>query len=247
MSDERPAFDLRRTPYQLTLSALIVPWRLHTLLNAVTGVAFGLVAGPVLAMLWVACLTLGDAVLQRQYRRLEARSALADSNRGLRRLAWVGSVKGVLWISAPTAFAVLTRSAGGLAFVAVTAILLTALAASTFRNSRLMFLSVAIVPIAALAICIVAVFGAPGRRRPPDRARHRRPDAAADRDRDQSDSGGLEPGEPASRRRHGQHEDSPRALGSGRTKAAHRGRDRRPLRLRGGLPDEDLHRFWRGA
>jgi signal transduction histidine kinase len=160
MSEERPASDLRRTPYQLTLSALIVPWPLHVLLNAVTSVAFGLVAGPAPAILWVACLTLGDAVLQRQYRRLEARSALADSNRGLRRLAWVGSVKGVLWISAPTAFAVLTRSAGGLAFVAVTAILLTALAASTFRNSRLMFLSVAIVPIAALAICIVAVFGA---------------------------------------------------------------------------------------
>jgi signal transduction histidine kinase/CheY-like chemotaxis protein len=160
MSEERPASDLRRTPYQLTLSALIVPWPLHALLNAVTGVAFGLVAGPALGILWVACLTLGDAILQRQYARLNARAALVDSDRGLRRLAWVGSVKGVLWISAPTAFAVMTRNPGGLAFVAVTAILLTALAVSTFRNSRLMFLSVACVPIAALAACIVAVFGA---------------------------------------------------------------------------------------
>jgi PAS domain S-box-containing protein len=75
-------------------------------------------------------------------------------------LAWIGSVKGVLWISAPSAFAAMTRSPIGLAFVAVTAILLTALAVSTFRNSRLMFLSVALVPIAALAACIVAVFGA---------------------------------------------------------------------------------------
>src|ERR1700733_915047 len=71
MSEERPASNLRLTPYQLTLSALIVPWRLHMLLNAVTGVAFGLVAGPALAMLWVAGLTLGDAVLQQQYRRLD--------------------------------------------------------------------------------------------------------------------------------------------------------------------------------
>jgi PAS domain S-box-containing protein len=160
MTDERPGSNLRLTPYQLTLSALIVPWRLHMLLNAVTGVAFGLVAGPALAMLWVACLTLGDAILQRQYGRLKARAASVDSDRGLRRLAWIGSVKGTLWISAPTAFAVVTRSPGGLAFVAVTAILLTALSVSTFRNSRLMFLSVAIVPIAALAACIVAVFGA---------------------------------------------------------------------------------------
>ena len=160
MSEERPASNLRLTPYQLTLSALIVPWRLHTLLNAVTGVAFGLVAGPALAVLWVSGLTLGDAILQRQYGRLGAGAALLDSDRGLRRLAWIGSVKGVLWISAPAAFAVTTRSPGGLAFVAVTAILLTALAVSTFRNSRLMFLSVAFVPIAALAVCIVAVFGA---------------------------------------------------------------------------------------
>jgi PAS domain S-box-containing protein len=159
MSEERPASDLRRTPYQLTLSALIVPWRLHALLNAVTSVAFGLVAGPAPAMLWVACLTVGDAILQWQYARLEARATLVDSDRGLRRLAWIGSVKGVLWVSAPTAFAVVTRSPIGLAFVAVTAILLTALAVSTFRNSRLMFLSVALVPIAALAVCIVAVFG----------------------------------------------------------------------------------------
>jgi len=160
MSEERPASNLRLTPYQLTLSALIVPWRLHMLLNAVTGVAFGLIAGPVPAMLWVAGLTIGDAILQRQYGRLKNRAALVDSDLGLRRLAWIGGVKGVLWISAPTAFAVLTRSPIGLTFVAVTAILLTALAVSTFRNSRLMFLSVAIVPIAALAICIVAVFGA---------------------------------------------------------------------------------------
>jgi hypothetical protein len=95
MSEDRSASDLRLTPYQLTLSALIVPWRLHMLLNAVTGVAFGLVAGPALAMLWVACLTLGDAILQGQYGRLKSRAAVVDSDRGLRRLAWIGAVKGV--------------------------------------------------------------------------------------------------------------------------------------------------------
>jgi len=159
MSPERPASVLRLTPYQLTLSALIVPWTLHTLLNAVTGVAFGLIAGPLPAILWFVGLTVADAILQRQYRRLGDRAAGVDSGRGLRGVAWMGSVKGLLWISAPTALAVVTHSPVGLAFVAVIAILLTALAVSTFRNSRLMFLSVAIVPIAALAVCIVAVFG----------------------------------------------------------------------------------------
>jgi hypothetical protein len=51
MSEERRRPIFRLTPYQLTLSALIVPWRLHMRLNAVTGVAFGPIAGPVPAML----------------------------------------------------------------------------------------------------------------------------------------------------------------------------------------------------
>jgi PAS domain S-box-containing protein len=160
MSEERQASNLRLTPYQLTLSALIVPWHLHLLLNGVTGVAFGLVSGPYLALLWVAGLSACDMVLQRLYRRLEDRAAAVSSDRGLRRLAWIGSVKAAVWMSAPTAFVVMTRSPVGLAFVAVTAILLTALAVSTFRNSRLMLLSIVMTPIAALAVCVVAVFGA---------------------------------------------------------------------------------------
>jgi signal transduction histidine kinase/CheY-like chemotaxis protein len=75
-------------------------------------------------------------------------------------LAGLGLVKAMLWISAPTAFAVMTRSPVGLTFVAVICILLTALAVSTFRNSRLMCLSMAVAPVAALAICVIAVIGA---------------------------------------------------------------------------------------
>jgi len=160
MSAERPTTGPRLTPYQLTLSALIVPWRLHMLLNGATGIAFALIAGPYLALLWVAALSGYDMLLQREYRRLDARSAHISSDRGLRRLAWLGFTKSAVWISAPTAFAVMAHSPQGLAFVAVTTILLTSLAVSTFRNSRLICLSIACLPVAAVAVCVVAVFGA---------------------------------------------------------------------------------------
>jgi PAS domain S-box-containing protein len=160
MPEERPAPNARMTPYQLTVSAMIVPLRLHMALNAAIGVAFGLVSGPYVAGLWLAGLTTCDVVLQRVYRRLQADAAHVDSDPGLRRLAWIGLAKGAFWISAPTAFAVMTHSPAGLAFVAVLCILLTGLAVSTFRNSRLIFLTVAVLPIAALALCVVAVIGA---------------------------------------------------------------------------------------
>jgi len=158
-SVDRPTSDLRQTPYQLTLSALIVPLRLHMVLNAASGLAFGLVSGPYLALLWVAGLSAADMILQRLYRRLDARAAHIDSDHGIRRLAWFGFAKAVLWISVPTVFAVMTHSPIGLAFVAVISITLTALAVSTVRNSRRMFLTLVLVPVAALAVCVVAVIG----------------------------------------------------------------------------------------
>jgi signal transduction histidine kinase/ActR/RegA family two-component response regulator len=160
MSVERPAPKSRQTPYQLTLLALIVPLRLPLVMDALGGVAFALVGGPSLALLWAAGLAAGDGILQRLYRRLEVRAAHVDSNQGLRRLAWFASAKAVLWLWAPTVFAVTARSPVGLAFVAVLAITLTALAVSTVRNSRRMFLTLALPPNAALALCIVVVIGA---------------------------------------------------------------------------------------
>ena len=104
MPQERPAPDARLTPYQLTLSAMIVPLRLHMALNAAIGVAFGLVSGPYVAGLWLAGLMTCDVVLQRVYRRLQADADHVDSDRGLRRMVWIGLAKGAFWISAPTAF-----------------------------------------------------------------------------------------------------------------------------------------------
>jgi signal transduction histidine kinase/ActR/RegA family two-component response regulator len=148
------------TPYQLTLAALVIPWRVHMLLNVATGVAFGLVVGPYLALLWIAGLAAGDALLQRLYGRLNARATSADSDRGMRRLVMIGLTKVALWLSVPTVFVVMTHSPIGLAFVFVLTIILTALAVSTFRNSRQMFLAMATLPVAALAACVVAVIGA---------------------------------------------------------------------------------------
>jgi signal transduction histidine kinase/FixJ family two-component response regulator len=158
-SAERPASSIRQTPYQLTLSALIVPLRLHLLFNAASGVAFAFVGGPYLALLWVAGLSVGDLILQRLYRRLDAGAADLDSDRGLRQLGWFVLGKAMLWISAPSAYAITTHSPIGLAFVAVISITLTALAASTIRNSQRMFLTLGLAPVAALAVCVVAAIG----------------------------------------------------------------------------------------
>ncbi len=147
------------TPYQLTLAALRFPWRRHCLVDAATGLAFSLIAGPVLALAWASGLCALDWALQRTYARWSLTAAGMDSDRGLTRVNVLALVKALAWFGLPTAFTIVTGNVAGLAFVAILSVGLTALASSSARNSRRVFLTVTCVSVAALVACAVAILG----------------------------------------------------------------------------------------
>jgi hypothetical protein len=147
------------TPYQLTLAALTYSWSRQAGFNVTIGLAFSLVAGPLVGLGWTLGLCAVDWVLQRVYRRLTVDAASVSSGRGVTILSWLVFAKGVFWYAAPTGFTVFNHSLAGLAFVGVQAVGLTALAVSTARNSQRLFLSMVAVTVTALSLCIVATVG----------------------------------------------------------------------------------------
>ena len=147
------------TPYRLTLAALTYSWLLHAPYNITVGLAFAWAGGPLLALCWTFSLCTTDFVLQRAYRRLTLNAANLSSDAGLTRLSGLALVKGVAWYGVPTAFTVLNHSLAGLAFVAVQAVGLTALAVSTARNSRRVYFSMVAVSVMVLPLCVVSTLG----------------------------------------------------------------------------------------
>ena len=161
-TDRDARSDAEHTPYQLTLAALTYSWVRQSAFNIAVGLAFWLVAGPLAALCWTASLCLVDLTLQLIYRRLTPAAAEVDSERGLVWLSWLGFIKSVVWFALPAGFTVLHHSDAGLAFVGVQATGLTALAVSTARNSQRVLLAIVVVPVVALAACVLATVG-PGR------------------------------------------------------------------------------------
>jgi signal transduction histidine kinase len=151
--------DRELTPYELTLAALILPWRRQAGFDVAVGLAFCLVGGPWIGLGWALSLCAADWGLQQSYRRLAADAANVESRRGLARLSWLMLLKGLLWYALPTGFTVLNHSLAGLAFVAVQAVGLTSLAVSTARNSQRVYLTMVAVPVIALSLCIVETMG----------------------------------------------------------------------------------------
>ncbi len=147
------------TSYELTLAAFIVPWRRQAMLGAGVGLAFAPLAGPWLAIAWTLGLWATDGALQTIFRRLGRSAAEADSDRALTRLSWLVAAKALVWFGPPATFTVLTHSLGGLAFVGVQAVGLTALSVSTARHSQRVFLPMAAAPVVALVVCILATLG----------------------------------------------------------------------------------------
>jgi signal transduction histidine kinase/CheY-like chemotaxis protein len=145
--------------YQLTLAALTSSWRRQAAFSIAVGLAFCLAGGPVVGLGWILSLCAVDWALQQVYRRLATGAANVGSDQGLKRLSWLVFVKGVFWYAVPAGFTVLNHSAAGLAFVAVQAVGLTALAVSTARNSQRVFLTMVSVPVVVLPLCVVAALG----------------------------------------------------------------------------------------
>ncbi len=157
----RPHLDVAgdSTPYQLTLAGLTASLRLQAALNIGLGAAFALVAGPLIALAWTIGLCVADQVQQRIYARWSRTAAATDTKTGLRRIGWLMVCKSAVWFSGPMAFTLIAQDPVGRAFVGVTSVILIALAASSARHSRVVFMAMTIPAAAALAISSVAIFG----------------------------------------------------------------------------------------
>lgn len=147
------------TPYQMTLTAMVFPWRAHAGFNVIAGLGLGLVGAPLLGAVWTLGLCLADWILQRLYRHWLLTAAEADSTKGLARLSWIVLMRTALWFAPPLAHAVTAHSQIGFAFVAVTAISITALGVSLGWTSWRIFAAMAGPAILAVAIATVALFG----------------------------------------------------------------------------------------
>ena len=149
--------DLSYTPYQLTLSALIFPARIHCVFNVFAGLCLGLMGAPLLGAVWALCACAVDAWQQHLYRRWLPLSGGVAASRGLRRIAAMVALRSTIWMSAPVAFTLITHSAAGVAQSAVTALGLVALAVSVGWTSRGVLAAMSIPAAQALAVEAVAI------------------------------------------------------------------------------------------
>ncbi len=147
------------TPYQLTLMAVVFPWRAHAAVNVIAGLGLGLIGGPLLGLVWALSLCVVDWLAQRIYGNWLAVAAETDSTKGLARLSGLVLLRMGIWFAPPVAYTLAAHSQTGFAFVAVTAISVTALGVSLGWTSWRIFAAMAGPAILSVAITTVALFG----------------------------------------------------------------------------------------
>ncbi|MFL5296789.1 MAG: ATP-binding protein [Phenylobacterium sp.] len=147
------------SPYQLSLAAMTFPWPGHWAFNILAGASLALVGAPALAAAWTVALCLADVAMQAVLGRWAKVAGAVEPHRGLTRLSWLVWAKTALWFSAPIAFVLSARSAAGLAYVAVTAISMTALGVSLGWTSRRIFAAMVTPAVLAVLIAVLAVVG----------------------------------------------------------------------------------------
>ncbi len=145
--------------YQLSLAAMTFPWAAHWVFDILLGAGVALVGAPGLALAWTVSLCAVDVLLQRLYARWREQSPAVDQTRGLHRLAAVVTAKTVLWFSAPLAVALIAHTPASFAFVAITAISMTALGVSLGWMSRLIFAAMVVPSLLAAAAAALAFIG----------------------------------------------------------------------------------------
>lgn len=125
-----------QTPYELTLKSLRFSWKAHFAFDALAGLALALIGPPAVAIAWTIFSWAADFALQRLYQSWSQEASLADSAKGLRRLAACAAFRSTLWMSAPVILALTERSGGAYVYSALTGLSMVALAASAGWISR---------------------------------------------------------------------------------------------------------------
>lgn len=149
------------TPYQMTLSAMVVPWAVLAVFNVAAGIGLALVGAPFIAIVWTTGLCAADWLLQRCYRSWSQSAVELDSEAGLRRLSTTVLLRTCLWFVAPLAHALASPTLSSFTFLTVTAASITALGISLGWTSRRMFLAMVVPAVLAVAIAAAAHLGGP--------------------------------------------------------------------------------------
>ena len=147
------------TPYQMTLMALVFPFGAHAIFNVIAGVGLGLIAAPALGLIWAVSLCVADWLAQKLYRNWLQAAAETDSTKGLARLSWIIFLRTCVWFAPPLVYTVMAHSSIGFAFVAVTAISVTALGVALGWTSWRIFAAMAGPATLSVAVATVSLFG----------------------------------------------------------------------------------------
>jgi signal transduction histidine kinase/CheY-like chemotaxis protein len=141
-----------QTPYQHTVNGLLVPWRFQLLYDGAAGLALAAIGLPAIALIWVLVSIAADLLLQKLYASWGRRAATTDSGRGLMRLGLCCALRASLWMSGPVAVALLTGSSAAVAYSALTALSMVAIAVSTGWTSRAVWVGFAAPAAAGIVV-----------------------------------------------------------------------------------------------
>ncbi|HEX2562150.1 ATP-binding protein [Phenylobacterium sp.] len=144
-------FEPTRTPYQLTLATLMSSRRAYFVADVVAGLCLGLLGSPVFGAIFAALALCWSFAAKRLFESWLEQSEGMDSDTGLRRLGWVVGSHSTFWVAGPAGYCLVTGSAGGLAYSAITAMGLIALGVSMGWVSRAVFYAMTGPAIVALA------------------------------------------------------------------------------------------------
>lgn len=144
-----------RTPYELTLTGVRLPWWLQFAFNGLAALALALIGPPLLAAAWALAGCAADAVLRSVYDRWFAAVGQTDSARGLRQLALCAAFRSSLWMSAPVAVALTSQSPAALAYAALIALSLAAVAISVGWTSRGVWIGFAAPAVLGLVVPVL--------------------------------------------------------------------------------------------
>jgi signal transduction histidine kinase/ActR/RegA family two-component response regulator len=148
--DAAPVIGLGSNPYQLTLTGVVLPVRVHCAFNALAAVCALLLGHPAIAACGFAAACLGDTVFQRMIRHWLTSADKADEAWGLRRLAAACAIRVSIYL-APSVVMALIGGRTELTYLTVVAISVISLAPAVGSLSRVIFWSLALPVVVACA------------------------------------------------------------------------------------------------
>jgi signal transduction histidine kinase len=123
--------------YRMAIGGLIFPVLGHSAFNAAAALALFLAGfGWTAALTWLACICAADLVLQRRYGKMMLQADGENPRRGLRRLGWMTCLRSALWVAGPVCLELTHPSLASVAFAAIAAFSMVALAVSNGFNSK---------------------------------------------------------------------------------------------------------------